>query len=287
MSEHTAETDTVNPAASNLTEADAAIREIDDAASVADSHLLALQSVIPGLAQATPVSSGAGESAGKDETKTRGDRAAYFAERAERQKKRGRDQLTRTYVGALSMKKQLTVNDVNIASSAERFVGVIDLAFYTVQRRGVPILGASATEDLLTQLTEMSQKYCESAASARAQAESLTVSAKAAVFDDWLEPTYTKSALEVEVHVKSPACAGLVKAVMDWDKAINDLSVLQWNGKADAAQCAQIKSEERRALAGIFKFAIRALQGLRNKSKPPEQARSAASPSTEVSLAEA
>ena len=274
LTENQMTTDQTLPPVGALSEADAAIQEIDQAAQLATDSLQVFEgvalvptsAVTPGV---TPV---------KDEP-NRESRAKFYAKRSEDQKKRGRAELTKTYVGALSMKKTLKVNDVNIASSAERFLGLIDLAIYTYNRRGAPILGVAATEKILDQMQELVTNYSTKASDARQQAAELTRASKEALLDlaDWLEPEYTSFALNADVHVKSPMSATLLTAVMNWDKAIHDLSVLHWNGKADAAQYAQLKSEERRELSALFRFAVKSLQGLRKASNPEKKA-PAASP---------
>eukprot|EP01036_Dinobryon_divergens_P047751 gene47751-64044_t len=54
-------------------------------------------------------------------------RIAYFMKRAKSQKERGRAQLERVHVGAMAIRKDVEFFDVNISSSAERFLGLIDL----------------------------------------------------------------------------------------------------------------------------------------------------------------
>jgi hypothetical protein len=263
-----------------------AIREIDDAVQHAESSFSAeklnsagmgvvtADSMAPALAVepvGSPSAVGEGFAATRrfDRDETHEQRIQRLIKRAQQQKKRGRDELVKSYDGVMSVKKTMRLFDVNIASSGERFLGTIDLTLNTVVRRGTLAIGTAASEEIMDRFTEMVAEYLRSAREALTSAELVMKNEKGDTIGEWLEPDYTSVAFECEVQAKHRLTLQLIEALTAWDKAIHSMNVLEWNGKVDAAQVAQIREQERRGLSALYGFSVKTLQGMKRKTEVP------------------
>lgn len=262
-------------------EAEKAIDEIDQAARMAEESL----SITAGIAPAETITATSpdlvvldplrdsdfirkpAQQVNENNGSDREDRVKSLIRRAALQKQRGRAELVKPYVGALSVQKTLKYFDVNIASSAERFLGLIDLSLYTITRRGPLVLGADACDEILARFDQMVTKYIDASHVAKVGSATAMKAEKDGSFgSEWLQPEYTQSAFECTIQAKHRLTTRLVDALSAWDTAIHDLSVLEWNGKVDAAQIAQVREEERRGLSSIYSFAAKSLVGMRNRT---------------------
>lgn len=267
-------------------DASAALQEIDDAVKTVEAGLAApdqasfnLNSVaaeissvaLPGVEIVADASAVAdpSESRRYPRDESHEERVKRMIKRALQQKKRGREELDKAYDGVMSVKKSLRLFDVNIASSAERFLGTIDLTLNTVVRRGTLAIGTAASEEIMDRFSEMVADYLRGAEEALASAKNVLQNEMNDTLEDWLEPDYTSTAFECDVQAKHRFTLKLIAALTAWDKAIFDMNVLEWNGKVDAAQVAQIREQERRGLSAIYAFAVRTLQGMKRRTEVP------------------
>ncbi|UUZ66263.1 hypothetical protein LP417_35190 (plasmid) [Polaromonas sp. P1-6] len=213
-----------------------------------------------------------------ERNETREERMNRMIKRAKDQKERGRFELQKPYDGAMSVLKQLKYFDVNIASSAERFIGVIDLALYTMVRRGPLAIGVDASDEILERFNQMVNEYVDNAQEAKQSALAVLNNEKDSTLGDWLSPEYTSTAFECNLQAKHRLTTRLVDALTAWDSAIHDLNVLEWNGKVDAAQVSQTREQERRGLSAIYGFSIKTLQGLKRRTEKAPSKKSSAAP---------
>ena len=259
--------------------ASSAFDEIADAALFANQAMGSLASegavaAPPSPATDAPLLSDA------DTLKIRDENIRMMAKRLKSQRERGRDELQKTYAGALVIVKQLKVYDVNIASSAERFLGVIDRALYTINRSGPAAMGSEKTQLLYDQLVELIEAYCSESVEAAKGANILLVKEKEAVFEGWVTPEYSGATIDINVRIKHRMSSRMVDSIVKWDTAIHDLCVLDWNGKVDSSQTAQLRAEERRHIQKIAMFALRAINGMNravqdSREKRAERAKAA------------
>jgi hypothetical protein len=241
-----------------------AVDEIHSAAAFAE-ETLAQVGAIPTTQAANTDSIGGPKAHEQSEDEERAARAKFFANRLRRQKERGRAELEKIYVGAATIQKPLKFNDVNIAASAERFVGLIDLSVHTLNKRGGPVLGDKNAEQVLEQLDELISNYAKEAKSQKEIAQTLMDSERKATLENWLEPQFPKAALEANMHVKSPLTLKMIDAMHDWDAAILALTILHWNGKVGMSEPSKLREQERRLVMKAEKFAAKSLTGLRKK----------------------
>ncbi|TBR75397.1 MAG: hypothetical protein EPN64_13225 [Burkholderiaceae bacterium] len=211
-------------------------------------------------------------------------RISFLVKRAKLQKARGRAQLERVVVGAMAIRKEVEFYDVNIASSAERFLGLIDLAIYTINRRGEYVLGESDAAAAMDRFAALVADYKDKGVSERDQSDLLLKNEQELAFDtDWIVPEYRDTAFKMEVFIKHPSTLKVLDGLFAFDKLVRNLTVLQWNGKVDQARVDQARQQERRALSQIHQFAGRSLIGLNRRAKPT---RRSAAPTQQEEVAE-
>jgi hypothetical protein len=205
-------------------------------------------------------------------------REEWLRERAKNQRARGRRELERSFVGVVGLQAKVTLNDRALASHFERFAGLVDNTIYLTGRRGALVLGAENAETLLSKINELIDAYADMAAEAERSTAALMADRAAATLD-WVVPTYQRTALEMDLHIKTKAGAKLLRAAHEWDKAIYNLSVLAWNDEAKESQIDEARRNERNALARIFNFAVQIVVGIRRATQgAPSAGDSAAKP---------
>lgn len=247
-------------------EPQSALSEIDDAAQLA----------IRSIQEERVAAGGAAEFVDDAKTKTatvepsrltenqQADRIKVFTKRAASQRDKGRAELERVYAGAMSVSLSIELYDLTVASSCERFLGLCDLAPYTIGRRGPSVLGSKPTSAVLKQYADLVEKYFVAGAEAKQSAETLynVEHEKVMSEDDWVIPQYTKKTLQMVINAKFRGTGRLVVAMRAWDEAIRLATVLEWNGQIEPSKVADLREAERKALYQVFSFARRSLIGL-------------------------
>lgn len=194
------------------------------------------------------------------------------SDKALTQRKRGVDELNKTYTGAMTMAINMKLNDLSVASVATRFLGQIDKAYFVITRRGERAIGAAKTEEVLERMDAQIEEFLKESQDERAQVKVL-LDAQLTKFNDenvgddgmWLTPSYQSSAVEQIVHLKHPNAIKFVKGLNNFDALIHDLTVLQWNGVVDKNRVDQIRLRQNRLASKAFMFSISALNGMYNK----------------------
>lgn len=256
-----------SPSGAVVTEAEASLREIDDAARIAFQSEQDEKNLALGMGSAA-VSGDQATNAPVDYSKLtdeqKQDRIRVFTKRAASQRDKGRAELERVYAGAMSVSLKLSWNDLTVASSCERFLGMCDLAPYTIGRRGPSVLGSKATTTVLEQFSALVEKYYEAGMLAKRSAQTLFETERANVFieEEWVTPEYTTAAFQMTVHAKYRGTARIVAGMSAWDEAIRLASVLEWNGKIETSKISDLREQERKAINAVFIFARRSLIGL-------------------------
>lgn len=204
-------------------------------------------------------------------------RIKVFTRRAANQRDKGRAQLEREYAGAMTVTIKLSWNDLTVASSCERFLGMCDLSPYTIGRRGPSVLGSKATKVVLDQFSALVEKYYEAGMLAKRSAQTLFDQEREMVFaeDEWITPEYTTAAFQMTMQAKFRGTARIVAGMAAWDEAIRLANVLEWNGKIDTSKIADLREQERKAMYAVFSFARRSLIGLYNGTLKLEGAKPA------------
>lgn len=260
---------TSSPSGAPLTETEVALLEIDEAARIAFKSVEDEQNEALGAAPAQAALADSYVARPRVDFSTltdeqKKDRIKVFTKRAASQRDRGRAELERVYAGAMSVKMNVSWNDLTVASSCERFLGMCDLSPYTIGRRGPSVLGSKATTTVLEQFSALVEKYYEAGMLAKRGAQALFDAERDHVFgdDEWVTPEYTTAAFAMVIHAKNRSTTRIVAGMAAWDEAIRLASVLEWNGKIETSKISDLREQERKGMYSIFSFARRSLIGL-------------------------
>lgn len=267
-----------------VSEAVAALNEIDAAAKLVYETIDAdnKEKVAAGESPSVPRAKDLAIDSSSYNESERAERVKTYARRAAYQRNKGRHQLERIYEGAMSVEMKLSWNDLTVANSCERFLGICDLAPYTIGRRGPSVLGAKATNTVLEQFAEIVEAYCSAGQSAKREAEILFSLEHDKIMseDEWITPTYMTSAFSMTINAKNRTTTRIVAGMSSWDEAIRLANVLEWNGKVPASKIADIRGAERKAMFRVFTLATRSLIGLYRGSLITNEAKTSQEKST-------
>lgn len=250
----------------STSEAEAALAEIDQAAQIAFKNL-ETEKAVPATSSEPSFDSKAKAALpepGLLSQTQKNDRIKLQSKRANNQREKGRAELTRNYAGAMTIEHKLAFNDLNVASSCERFLGTCDLAPYTIGRRGPSVLGTVSTNTVMQQLFDLTEKYYLAGKEAQTAAETLFGVEKEKVLseEEWVTPVYKQAAFEMVIQAKHRGTSRLIAGMRAWDEAIRIANVLEWNGAIMAAEIAEIRSAERKAFNQVFILSNRSIVGL-------------------------
>lgn len=179
---------------------------------------------------------------------------------AKRQRNLGQEELSRVYQGAIVVQRRIVVADPNIASSAIRFLGLVDRTYYLLNRFGLRYHTQSEVDVIRETLRSAVNAYCEEADSVMAQARELTHQAQQNTMD-WLSPRYTSNTLEMDFDVKARDTMSLVRSLEVWDKAILEFAALEFNDTASIGQIDTMRQRERRLFMTVSKLCLRTIGG--------------------------
>lgn len=254
---------TATPGADSSSETEAALREIDDAAQLAFASMRA-EALEGGVSEAALANDLIfGNPASLTETQ-KSDRVKLLTKRAANQRARGRIELEKVYVGAMSVTLKLAWDDLQVASACERYLGLCDLMPHTLGRRGPSVLGNKGTTTVMEQFGVLVDSYHAKGKEVLNEAQILFNHEHDQVLgdDEWITPTYVKHAFELSINAKHRGTPRIVAGMKMWDEAIRLATVLEWNGKVDSTKIADIRDEHRKAIRDIFIFARRSIAGL-------------------------
>ncbi len=186
--------------------------------------------------------------------------------KARRQRERGIKELHNTYTGVMSVRREASINDPVVASTLQRYFGLIDRSYHIIGRRGPDIIGAEATERVLgtieARIDEFSQDVRQEAAAAKALRE------EDASGDDFVCPQYTSSAAQEVVFAKHRKTLDLLDALILADRLIEDLNIMSWNGKVEPDKIEDTRFRIKKQISRIFSFSESTMRGMMNRITP-------------------
>lgn len=196
---------------------------------------------------------------------SREERAALSRKIARRQRDLGIRELERAYPGTIVVPASIAIGDPNIASSAQRFLGLADRTIYLLNRFGSRFMGAVEVAKVNEIMEGLIQKYVEEARDSLSQGRLLTERAKVASAnngDQWFEPQYTSKTLDISFGVKTRPALAIVRALQQWDAAIVEFAALDFNGEGDVDQIDSLRQRERRLFSDINRLCLRSIQNV-------------------------
>ena len=290
----------MSPATSHTTEpfipkaaAKDQVQDNTTALAAADAELNAADAAIADATQYAEAAQATGEHGGATapldrKELTPEEREALSRQIASRQRQMGNDELERLYPSAIVVNVDIKVNAPNLASSAQRFLGLTDRTLYVINRFGSRFMSDSEVEVTRASIREHIEQYAQEARQSLEQAK-LLVEKASSNRDDWLTPSYTSSTLEVKFGVKARDTMTLVRALRDWDEAILQFATLEFNDGASLGQIDTMRLRERTLFMQVNRQCIRAVKAFNrrraeaaqkriNKAKAEEQQVAAAEP---------
>lgn len=269
------------------------VKENTTALAAADAELNAADAAIADATQYAEAAQATGEHGGATAPLDRKElapeeREALSRQIASRQRQMGSDELERLYPSAIVVNVDIKVNAPNLASSAQRFLGLTDRTLYVINRFGSRFMSDSEVEVTRASIREHIEQYAQEARQSLEQAK-LLVEKASSNRDDWLTPSYTSSTLEVKFGVKARDTMTLVRALRDWDEAILQFATLEFNDGASIGQIDTMRLRERTLFMQVNRQCIRAVKAFNrrraeaaqkriNKAKAEEQQVAAAEP---------
>jgi hypothetical protein len=199
---------------------------------------------------------------------TREERRSVAIAKAKKQQEVGARALSKEFVGAVSLPYQVVINDLGIASSFVRFVALLDQSLYTINRFGANAFSRAEINLVVDRFKKLIDDYANDAKSNLSAAQERVKQARSELLDesDWMQPDYQKHAQEMRIQIKHPLTRKFVEGMMNFDKAIYAITVLEWNDGADQAEASRQRENERRQSRVIFYLAARTLLGMRKKT---------------------
>lgn len=252
-------------------DAEAALEELDSLAALASESIRA-EGNEGAAAEGQSGNDPAQVKSDEDREAERRQRTERAIKMATRQRKLGAAELARVYEGVMVVSRDMQLFDPNIASSAQRFLALTDRTLHMLHRNGHRFLTAGELQKLISRMNEMIGEYVDEAKKAVDSTGQLVQEKKSASID-WIEPKYLKPVFSETVNIKSRPIIGMANALMNWDKAIHNLTELEFNDEAVSSQSNELRRRERHLFSTINRFAIFTAIAMRNRSIPePRQA---------------
>ena len=232
-----------------------------EAATPMDAELAAADLAIDDAAQYANQAQAAGEVTGeataiKKQELSSEERRALSRSLARRQRDLGMEEMARVYPSTLVVNTRVTLNDPNIASSAQRFLGLVDRTNHLLTRFGFRFHKEGEVDTIRQALHETIKNYCDEANATFQQGQKLAAQEREKVID-WLTPTYTSHTIDVEFGVKSRDTISIVRALEVWDAAIIEFAALEFNDSASIGQIDTLRQRERVLFYAISKHCFR------------------------------
>jgi len=253
------------------------VQDNTTALAAADAELNAADAAIADATQYAEAAQATGEHGGATapldrKELTPEEREALSRQIASRQRQMGNDELERLYPSAIVVNVDIKVNAPNLASSAQRFLGLTDRTLYVINRFGSRFMSDSEVEVTRASIREHIEQYAQEARQSLEQAK-LLVEKASSNRDDWLTPSYTSSTLEVKFGVKARDTMTLVRALRDWDEAILQFATLEFNDGASLGQIDTMRLRERTLFMQVNRQCIRAVKAFNRRRAEAAQKR--------------
>lgn len=241
------------------------VEDTSDPTSNPDQQFVAAEQAIEEAAAYANASQAAGD-AGEDakpvqRTELSPEQRRELARKtAKRQRKIGDEELARVYPGTIVIQRSIVVSDPHLASSASRFLGLVDRTLYLVNRYGLRYHTQAEINTIRDTIRAAVDAYSSEAQAAVEQGQQLAQQAKAKIAE-WLEPSYTSPTLEVNFGVKARDTISLIRALETWDKAILEFAGLEFNDTASIGQIDTLRQRERRLFMILSRLCLRTIGG--------------------------
>ncbi len=206
------------------------------------------------------------------------ERVERMMERARHQRQKGRDELVNVRRGTFGFTRETTLNDSALASALLRYYSMINRAYVLLGRSGPMVLGATSTRNFYDRIDAMIDDIIADVRREATAAQKLVQDAQDEMGQDFIRPQYTEAAVEIPVVAQSRKTLDLLDALREADKLVENLGVLDWNGRVDPSEGERVRRLVREQLGKLFLLCSRITSAMYYKINPDEIDASRAAP---------
>ncbi len=189
--------------------------------------------------------------------------------RSRQQRESGKKMLETKRAGINAVNKKVSINNRRVAGYFQEFYPVVDLCLDILRVQGAYRLGEERAEELTTTIVGNIEKaYHETLSGLAALKEVVSAIASRPNF---LQPSYTQSAYEVDVQVKHPMAMKMLDVVNMTDEMVALMDTLYWNGERMESDVNDVVLSQRKLMYEIFALAGRTLAGMRRALQARQQ----------------
>uniref|UniRef100_E6QMY0 Uncharacterized protein n=1 Tax=mine drainage metagenome TaxID=410659 RepID=E6QMY0_9ZZZZ len=191
-------------------------------------------------------------------------------EKAARDRKRGREELTNVRPGTFGFTRNAAINDAALANALLRYYASINKAYVLLGRSGPVVLGAASTRDFYVRIDAMIDDIMGDVRRESSAAEKLVRDAESEMGDDFIRPQYTAAAVTIPVVAQSRKTLELLDALREADTLVENLGVLDWNGRVEASEAERVRRLVRDQMYKLFLLCSRITSAMYYKINPEE-----------------
>lgn len=198
------------------------------------------------------------------------ERVARLMKKARFQRQRGHDDLVNVRRGTFGFTRETTLNDSALASALLRYYSMINRAYVLLGRSGPMVLGAASTRNFYERIDAMIDDIIADVQREAAAANKLVQDAEAEMGSDFIRPQYTEAAVEIAVVAQSRKTLDLLDALREADKLVENLGILDWNGRVDASEGERVRRLVRDQMNKLFLLCFRITSAMHYKINPED-----------------
>jgi hypothetical protein len=201
---------------------------------------------------------------------------ARLMKKAAGQREKGRKALTtlaKEDNGNVVTKLTIVVKDRVVGSSLERYLAAIDWCVRNLQAHGEMVLGKKYRQ-VEEQLHAMVEEFCVDAEKELGRVAMLVTEGKVQVEAEglpWITPEVLSPAVDLPAYFRSRLGIRMLKGVMKYDKALEQMASLEWNELIGDGETAKRQLLAKQALGKVYGFASHVNQSLRRRAGEKEK----------------
>lgn len=193
-------------------------------------------------------------------------RVEALRNRAQRERKRGIDNLARRHSGIASLMRNVSINERVVGSTFERYFSTIESGIYIINKLGGFVVGESAADKLIDSVETKIKNMEASASEVLGQLAIVLEAHKERT--DWLVPEYSDAAAKHQVQLRSVLANRLLNVLLKYDEHLVKLNQLVWNGEAEVDEIENREYEIKKDVRDLAQYIRRALVGMQKKTQP-------------------
>ena len=253
--------DNQDPQVMSTTDAQAAFKEVDDAAQMIEDMLGPEQT----RGERDAITAGVSRVVREDEVQK-------LRQRAQRERARGVENLGRRHDGVASVVDEVKINERVVASAFERFFAGIENGVHVITKRADLFVGEKNADQIqqtiVKKVEAMEQRIMQQLDQVKVPMELHSAS------EGFITPTYTAPAAVHKVQLRTKLAHRILKVFKKQDEFVVTLNALAWNDEVEADAIEQEEQQIKKEMRDLANFIGRTVRGMRNKVAPAKKAES-------------